>query len=104
MEGGCCDLYSPADSEVKPVRDLRVPKDYSRSKKCLLFPVMGSTGIEGRVLFKHRPELPLDVVLECRIPHECTAQEIGSAGRKTSAEGILDVEGRPAFGKTDGGG
>src|ERR1700730_10557179 len=98
MEFGHSNLHASADAEVKSLREWKRAQDESGCQEDLFFPVQGAARPVLRVLLKHRPDFPLNLVVDRGIENEGSPEEVGAAGGKVCGNGGLNIPGPDALG------
>ena len=92
------DLHASAKAQAKSPREWKTAEDESGRQENLLFSIQHAARPKHGVLLKHRPDLPLDPVIDRGIENDGSAEEVGAAGGKVCANRGLNIPGPDALG------
>jgi len=98
------DLHAGAKAQAKSLREWKSTEDKPGRQKYLLFSTQVTARPKHGVLLKHRPDPPLDPVVDRSIENDGATEQIGAAGGKVSADGSLNIPGPHALGGCESGG
>src|SRR5437870_6759227 len=85
------DLYTAANRKMESLRQREAAQHESWSQENFLLSTQSTARPKSRILFKHGPDLSLDLVVYRGIEDDCPAEEIRAGGWKISANCALNV-------------
>src|SRR5438552_4158185 len=85
------DLYTTANRKMESLRQWEAAQHESWSQENFLLSIQSTARPKSRILFKHGPDLSLDLVVYRGVEDDCPAEDIRAGGWKISANCALNV-------------
>src|SRR5947209_74501 len=85
------DLYTTANRKMESLRQWKAAQHEARSQENFLLSIQSTARPKSRILFKHGPDLSLDLVVYRGVEDDRPTQEIRASGWKISTNCALNV-------------
>src|SRR5256884_2311268 len=85
------DLYTTANRKMESLRQWKAAQHEARSQENFLLSIQSTARPKSRILFKHGPDLSLDLVVYRGVEDDRPTQEIRASGWKITANCALNV-------------
>src|SRR2546427_5312271 len=85
------DLSPAANRKMESLRQWKAAQHEARSQETFLLSIQSTARPKSRILFKHGPDLSLDLVVYRGVKDDRPTQEIRASGWKISANCALNV-------------